>query len=758
MQMGRVVAIKVPAWAIPDGAVLSTKDAIAGAAELRMSPLFEGLDGAGRIERIRLDQGSDAYLSHLERVHEGVPKGRICAGLIAAYYRQPGAKASTGDRLHEFAEGLGFRARVAQEQLYKELRETLAQGKIGMHEASTGTGKTLAILAAAVDAAVAGERVVIAVPTLGLVEVINGDLEKLSRVVIDLPSWQPIYGRSEFVSRAAAELRLTEEPSDGLRDMLAMARETGDWRLASWQRQSPGLTGLSTCAVSSMTSKDDPGLLAYRAQFTDAPADILVCTHAMLAIDTVLRRMRIGNDAEFKEQRKIRKDTDGSDYRIENQLRAAFEKEEHRHLPEYGVAFVDEAHLLEQAFASVMAVDVSLWHLVRALRALKDLNQNAVPGDALKAVQRAFDRLRRGEDTDTRMIGNDAKEASELRKVSEALTIVKETRKGCEKDPQAQEFVGRARESLRAFLSDRLALAMLSYSPSKRFPRLLMGRKTSHREMHYLWSSMRAGALVSATLNTTTGAGEASTASARYLLNVPIDRVRSTPPIINSEIYRPVTCFTPNVTLARSGWLVRPSTGEEADEQEWFTALANPISRIGHGAVGGTLVLTTSYRAIDALRERLIDSLGGRLIFSEPGKRTVQIADEFLDRSAAGERPVWLATGAAWTGLDLSGVRRGLAAKDDNILTDLVITNIPFRTNRSLTHASRTMRGGNFEFFDTFVKFKQGLGRLVRNPSSDLPPNRRIWIMDGRLYDLRSKGRLAPFAALLRAYRQQHFG
>jgi CRISPR type IV-associated DEAD/DEAH-box helicase Csf4 len=748
----------VPVWAIPSDAVISTKDALAGAAAMKISPLFEGLDGAGRIERVRLDEDSDAYLTTLERIHDGVPKGRICAGLLAAYYRQPGGKTQGGSRIEHIADALGFKVRIAQERLYADLRETVTQGKIGLHEASTGTGKTLGIIASAVDCVAQGERVVIAVPTIGLVESIAGDLRALQAAGIDLPAWQPIYGRNEFISRTAVETRLTEEPSDELRNLLEMAAKTGDWRLASWKMRAPNTTGLSTCIIGSLTPKNDPGHLAYKAQFENDAAAIVICTHAMLAIDAVLRRVRAGKETDFKEKRDEERGEKDFDYRIDNILRATFEQEEHRHLPEYQVGFIDEAHLLEQAFASAMAVDVSLWQILRALRSLRALNPNAVPAEALRMTEKAFEALQRSDDTDSRIIGNEADEARHFGSVLEALSLVKETRKHCEKDPEAQNFVAKARTSMQAFLSDRFATALLSFSPSKQFPRLLMGRKTTHRELHYLWTTMRAGALVSATLNITTAAGESSTASARYLLNVPIDRARALPPIVNAEIYRPVTCYTPNVTLARSGWMVRPSGDDEAEEAAWFDELADPLTRLSQNAIGGTLVLTTSYRMIDALQERLTEGLDARLMVSRPDKRLAQLAEEFLDASAAGKRPVWIATGGAWTGLDLSGVRRGFEAKNDNILTDLVITNIPFRTNRSLSHASRVMRGGNFEFFDTYLKFKQGLGRLVRNPSPDLPANRKLWILDGRLYSLKWRGRLAAFDALLRPYRQQHFG
>lgn len=770
--MGRVVSVKVPVWAAPAGTEIDVKNVLAGAAVLRLSPLFEGLDGTGVIERIRLDQVADDYLSHLERIHEGVAKGRICAGLIAAYYRRPEFAAKGPDSLggvERLTEALGHKVRTSQIRLYSEIAATLELGRIGFHEASTGTGKTLAIVASAVDRARAGETVVIAVPTLGLVETVDADMKRLLAAGVDLPKWQVVYGRREFVSRAAAEARLSEDFSAELEKLVTDAVQTGDWRMATWQKAAPHVIGLSTCVVSELTPKDDPGLRAYKAQFERGRAPIIVCTHAMLAIDAVLRRMRIGSEEEFKEGLARRLDEereregakDGFDYRIANMVRAEYERDEHRHLPGYTVAFVDEAHLLEQAFANVMAVDLSLWQLLRALRSLRERNPTAVPKDALAAVGKAFERLKpkKDEDADSRMIGNDADEAREFDKVRKALTAVKETLKHCNKEPEAQQFVGRARTALQAFFADDRAVAILSFSPSKRFPRLLMGRQTTHREMHFLWTSMRAAALVSATLNVVTTTGEASAASMRYLLNVPVDRARMLAPIVNREIYRPVTCLTPSPERAREGYLVRPAGDDDGDYGRWVDEIAGVLRRMAAGAVGGSLVLTTSYRMIEALKERLEDELDGRLIVSVQGRRLVELADEFLDAAVAGKRPVWIATGAAWTGLDLSGSRRGiLRPADDNLLTELAITNVPFRTNRSLSHESRIKRGGNFETVDTYIKMKQGLGRLVRNPSPSLPANRRLWFLDGRIYEIRSRARMAIFAGLLNPYeRKDHF-
>jgi CRISPR type IV-associated DEAD/DEAH-box helicase Csf4 len=103
----------------------------------------------------------------------------------------------------------------------------------------------------------------------------------------------------------------------------------------------------------------------------------------------------------------------------------------------------------------------------------------------------------------------------------------------------------------------------------------------------------------------------------------------------------------------------------------------------------------------------------------------------FKAEARAGNRPVWVATGPAWTGLDL---RDELAknASDDRILTDLVITRNPMGRNRTAAHLARVARlGFEQELLDAAFTLRQGLGRLIRR--EDLK-NRRIWFLDGRIH------------------------
>ncbi len=88
------------------------------------------------------------------------------------------------------------------------------------------------------------------------------------------------------------------------------------------------------------------------------------------------------------------------------------------------------------------------------------------------------------------------------------------------------------------------------------------------------------------------------------------------------------------------------------------------------------------------------------------------------------KKPVWLSTGRAWTGLDL--VDKQVNAESDTIVTDLVITKIPFSTNQSLSHKTRVNRFFNNECYDSALVLRQGIGRLKRRPGE---PNKNIWVL-----------------------------
>jgi CRISPR type IV-associated DEAD/DEAH-box helicase Csf4 len=133
----------------------------------------------------------------------------------------------------------------------------------------------------------------------------------------------------------------------------------------------------------------------------------------------------------------------------------------------------------------------------------------------------------------------------------------------------------------------------------------------------------------------------------------------------------------------------------------------------------------------------------------------------FLRLSHKAIKPLWLAVGSAWTGVDIGGhdpwtdlFGETMKAADDNVLTDLVIPRLPFGTNQSLSHLLRMRISPSmpWDTLDASLRLKQALGRLVRR--ADLPKQRRIFILDARLTDPAMTSRLVPFTKTFASYKR----
>ncbi|WP_175762209.1 hypothetical protein [Burkholderia anthina] len=170
-------------------------------------------------------------------------------------------------------------------------------------------------------------------------------------------------------------------------------------------------------------------------------------------------------------------------------------------------------------------------------------------------------------------------------------------------------------------------------------------------------------------------------------------------------------------------------------------------------------MLLTSYKAVDGLARRLSGTTTLLVQAREEYPLRRQVED-FLKLRKAGVRPLWLAVGGAWTGLDIGGHDpwarlfdgESIPADQDNVLTDLVIPRLPFGTNQSITHLWRAQNrpGIPWDLLEAAFRFKQGLGRLVRR--AGLPQNRRIFVLDGRLEDAGADSAYALFRQAMSLY------
>jgi len=142
------------------------------------------------------------------------------------------------------------------------------------------------------------------------------------------------------------------------------------------------------------------------------------------------------------------------------------------------------------------------------------------------------------------------------------------------------------------------------------------------------------------------------------------------------------------------------------------------------------------------------------MVVADKSSTLAQQRASFLAAAQDGHKPMWLAVGGAWTGVDVSGKDLGIVEQKDSVLTDLVIPRLPFRNNRSMTHRTRMERRPErpWELFDTAMRLKQGLGRLVRR--ENVPKNRRIFVLDSRLSDPAFDGFLGIIKRILGVYKQ----
>ena len=133
---------------------------------------------------------------------------------------------------------------------------------------------------------------------------------------------------------------------------------------------------------------------------------------------------------------------------------------------------------------------------------------------------------------------------------------------------------------------------------------------------------------------------------------MPKDRYLEAPPFVAPWIYSTPTLFLPSEIDALA--FARPESESQERFDQWHQEVALTVRRITDAATGGTLVLCNSYEEIRELSTRLVSLRETRLIDQEPNDSIARIKNTFVEMARTGIRPIWLATGGAWTGLDLT--------------------------------------------------------------------------------------------------------
>jgi CRISPR type IV-associated DEAD/DEAH-box helicase Csf4 len=447
-------------------------------------------------------------------------------------------------------------------------------------------------------------------------------------------------------------------------------------------------------------------------------------------------------------------------------------------LPGYQYLCVDEAHLLESNFSNALSEYVSMRTLLRNVRNFKTLGGN-ISSKQLEHLADAVDLMQaRSEvlDDNTIMLTHRTSVAHSIRAqlsiIADVLFDLPTPSKSKDNDLLAAHIaLKRMAATIRTASSEAVkGQAYLRFSPVRAFPQLFLGRSSVQSVLQRMWEGVEAGVAASATLYLRKGAGF-SASYQRILLAIPDYRAKEYKPVFPDflltavqGIWIPVKASSGEAT--NRIWLRPPTRADAlsaaakaAAEQEWISELAPVVHHIVDTAAGGTLILMTSYASASALAAVIGPS--PYLVVAQSDLPLASQSERFLKLAHAGHKPVWIATGGAWTGLDIGGhdpyarlFGEQIAANLDNILTDLIIPRIPFGTNQSITHAFRLKNnpGIPWEMLHATFLTKQGIGRLIRRDG--LPANRRIWLLDGRLNDPGMSNYIQGIRNVVSCYRQ----
>jgi ATP-dependent DNA helicase DinG len=260
-----------------------------------------------------------------------------------------------------------YEDRPAQRALSRMIAGLYNTGGVGVAEAGTGTGKSVAYLLPAIRWALQnGERTVVSTNTINLQEqLVDKDLPLLRRALGEPFRFALVKGRSNYVSirrallaKANAATLLEPEKQAELRGILDWINTTQDGSLSDLPFRPSGEVW------DEVQSETDVCLRAKCPNFQDcfyqksrrdaAQANVLVVNHHLLFADLAVRRLQGNYTAPAV-------------------------------LPHYRRLVLDEAHNLEEAATSHLGTTVSRRGIFRTLRRMETRGKGLLPsfGNAL---------------------------------------------------------------------------------------------------------------------------------------------------------------------------------------------------------------------------------------------------------------------------------------------------------------------------------------------------------------------------------------
>jgi Rad3-related DNA helicase len=266
------------------------------------------------------------------------------------------------------------------------------------------------------------------------------------------------------------------------------------------------------------------------------------------------------------------------------------------------------------------------------------------------------------------------------------------------------------------------------YSPKLLYPSITIGPTNLAYVLIKVWNNCQSAVLISATLylQKKTRENEQYQLTAEYIRfkhAIPKERLHTFAPAIGTWNYTIPTVYVPTEETAAE------LCYKYENPEPWQNAILTTVKPIFDSSLGGSLMLCTSKFDQAHFTSELLKIYKDRVVLTH-GKKDTTIRKEFIEKVKAGIRPIWVGTGPAWVGLDLTEETH---PKKDLILTDLVITRIPYNLKKSASHQGRKAIWGEYpvEIAEALIRTKHGIGRLIRSTTGN---HKNLHFLDGRLF------------------------
>jgi ATP-dependent DNA helicase DinG len=578
----------------------------------------------------------------------------------------------------------GYEPRPEQAALACAVEHALATGEHLVAEAGTGVGKSLAYLVPALES---GLRVVVATATKALQEqLLEKDVPVAAEAVGRPVTVVVLKGRQNYLCRRQLQ---SFQPF-----LLAEGRDARAWEaMQAWLEQ---------------TETGD------RAELPLEPSDAL---WAELAVgpDRCSGRRCALHGACFAEAARARA-AEADLVIVNHALYFAHLASGGGVLPEHDAVVFDEAHRLEESAASWLGGRVSRAGLRRLAadveRACRESHRPA-PGRALDRVERGGERLLRAvaPPSGRKRVREVPVETAMLLAGALGDLAAELQGQGEELDALARRALAAAAQVEACLEPDELERVVWSEPDAVAWAPVDVSSELRER----LWDDGPTAVLVSATLTT----GE-DAAFVRRRLGV--DRARET--VVGSPY-----------DFRSQALLYLPPSMPDPRSDEFVERAAAEIVELLALSQGRALVLTSSYRALDAYRERVRGRVPYEVLVQGEAPR-----ERLLERFRDDIDSVLIATATFWQGVDVPG----------EALTLLVIDKLPFSAPGDPLHEARceaVERAGGDWFRDyalptAVLQLRQGFGRLIRGHAD----RGVVAILDPRL---RTKGYGRAFTGAL---------